>query len=347
MERRKLQNAEISDLCLGLSILYHAGVGVSDGLLLLAGEQEGEAAAVMKELADRVDEGQTLSQAVAGCGRFPVYVGGLLRVGEEAGRTEEALVALARFYEDRARLDRRIRSALLYPSMLLLIMLAVVVVLLVEVLPVFDEVYAGLGGSLTGVAGGLLRLGEGLKQAMPLLLVLLAALVTGIVLFAASDRFRDRLLGGWRRRFGDRGITLRISMARFAQTLSMGMSSGLPIEEAVALGAELLEDVPAVQRRCKACLALLDEGTPLAAAMSKTGMLPRAECRLLELGIKSGTGDVTMETITRRLTEESEAALEDKVAQVEPALVVVTSVLVGLILLAVMLPLLNIMTAIG
>ena len=81
--------------------------------------------------------------------------------------------------------------------------------------------------------------------------------------------------------------------------------------------------------------------------MAETELLPRAECRLLELGLRSGSGDTTMETITRRLTEESEAALEDKVAQVEPALVVVTSVLVGLILLSVMLPLLHIMTAIG
>ncbi|MBQ3076508.1 MAG: type II secretion system F family protein [Clostridia bacterium] len=347
MEKRNLPNAEISDLCLGLSILYHSGVGLSDGLLLLAGEQKGESAQLMKELADRIDEGATLSDAISASGRFPVYVSGLLRVGEEAGRTEEALGALARYYEDRARLDRRIRSALLYPSLLLLIMLAVVVVLLVEVLPVFDDVYAGLGGHLTGVAGGLLQFGRLLKSAMPLLLLLLLLAVAGLTLFSASHSFRERVLGWWRGRFGDRGITRRLSTARFAQSLSMGMSSGLPVEEAMALGAQLLEDVPATQRRCQTCLALLDEGRPLAAAMAETELLPRAECRLLELGLRSGSGDTTMETITRRLTEESEAALEDKVAQVEPALVVVTSVLVGLILLSVMLPLLHIMTAIG
>ncbi|MBQ2697942.1 MAG: type II secretion system F family protein [Clostridia bacterium] len=347
MEKRNLPNAEISDLCLGLSILYHSGVGISDGLLLLAGEQKGESAQLMKELADRIDEGATLSDAISASGRFPVYVSGLLRVGEEAGRTEEALGALARYYEDRARLDRRIRSALLYPSLLLLIMLAVVVVLLVEVLPVFDDVYAGLGGHLTGVAGGLLQFGRLLKSAMPLLLLLLLLAVAGLTLFSASHSFRERVLGWWRGRFGDRGITRRLSTARFAQSLSMGMSSGLPVEEAMALGAQLLEDVPATQRRCQTCLALLDEGRPLAAAMAETELLPRAECRLLELGLRSGSGDTTMETITRRLTEESEAALEDKVAQVEPALVVVTSVLVGLILLSVMLPLLHIMTAIG
>lgn len=91
----------------------------------------------------------------------------------------------------------------------------------------------------------------------------------------------------------------------------------------------------------------LDEGTPLAQAMSQSGVLPRAQCRLLELGLRSGSGDSAMEQIARQLSEESEMALEETVGRVEPTLVVITSVLVGLILLSVMLPLMHIMTAIG
>ena len=76
-------------------------------------------------------------------------------------------------------------------------------------------------------------------------------------------------------------------------------------------------------------------------------MLPKASCRLVALGQRSGTGDTVMEEVARRLSEESEYALETRVGQVEPALVLVTSLLVGAILLSVMLPLMNIMTAIG
>ena len=76
-------------------------------------------------------------------------------------------------------------------------------------------------------------------------------------------------------------------------------------------------------------------------------MLPASACRLLMLGVQSGNGDAVMEDIARRLSEESNQALENKVAQVEPTLVLGTSMLVGIILLSVMLPLMNIMTAIG
>ena len=81
--------------------------------------------------------------------------------------------------------------------------------------------------------------------------------------------------------------------------------------------------------------------------MGDTGLLPAAACRLLTLGMRGGSGDEVMEEIARRLSDEAQLALESKVGKVEPALVLVTSVLVGAILLAVMLPLMNIMTTIG
>jgi type IV pilus assembly protein PilC len=223
----------------------------------------------------------------------------------------------------------------------------VIVVLLTKVLPVFDEVYASLGGKLTGVAGGLLALGRGLDAAMPVLCALMAVLVVVVLLFSLSNSFRDKLLYVWRQRYGDKGISRKINDARFAQALAMGLGSGLPLEEAVDLCATLLQDVPDAAKRCRMCASRLAEGGELAETMKEMDMLPASACRLLMLGVQSGNGDAVMEDIARRLSEESNQALENKVAQVEPTLVLGTSLLVGIILLSVMLPLMNIMTAIG
>ena len=91
-------------------------------------------------------------------GRFPAYVSTLTDVGERVGRIEQTLTSLSRYYENRERMDRRMQAALLYPAMLILVLLAVAVVLLVWVLPVFNDVYAQLGTGLTGFAGSLLQL---------------------------------------------------------------------------------------------------------------------------------------------------------------------------------------------
>lgn len=146
-------------------------------------------------------------------------------------------------------------------------MLVVIGVLLVKVLPIFDDVYASLGGRLTGVAGG------------------------------------------------------------------------LPLEEAVALSAGLLE--AGARKRCLDCQKQLEQGESLGNALHT--LLPANQCRLLELGQHSGAGDASMEKIARDLTEQGEAALDNLVGRVKPALVLVCSMLVDLILLSVM----HIMSAIG
>lgn len=346
MNEHLLSPAELSALCLELSLLLHAGVSVGDGLALMA-ESAGSDADLLTAMSHQVDDGSSLADAFRDSGRFPAYVCGLAEMGERSGHLEEALAALSRYYESRARMDRQLRNALLYPAVLLLIMLAVIVVLLVKVLPLFDEVYASLGGQLTGVAGGLLALGRGLDRAMPVLCVLLGVLMVSLVLFSAVPSFRSKVLALWHRRWGDKGVSRKMNTARFAQALSMGLSSGLPMEEALALSASLLEGIPAAKARCQTCLSLLEDGATLVQAANQSGILPPAECRLLDLGLRGGSGDAVMEQIAQRLSDESEMALAEKVSQVEPALVMVTSLLVGLILLSVMLPLMHIMSAIG
>ena len=346
--KNQCSNQEISALCMELALFLHAGIDAASGLAALADEEpEQQKKAMLKAMADRMDEGATLAAVFKRAGRFPEYVCGLIGVGEQTGRLEEALKALAQYYEHRSRLDRQLRAALMYPAVLLLMMLVMIVVLLAKVLPVFDDVYASLGGQLTGVAGGLLTLGRILDAAMPVLCALLALAVLFVAAFAGSAGFRDRLLGLWRKRCGDRGVSRKLNLARFAQALAMGMGSGLTVEESLSLAGELLEDIPAAQRRCQQCREKLESGMPLAKAMGEAGLIPPAECRLLELGVRSGCQDSVMAQIAERLSEEGDAALEQRMAQIEPTLVVMASVLVGAILLSVMLPLMNIMTAIG
>lgn len=348
MKQLMLSNEILSTFCLELSLLLRAGIGAGDGLHLLSEEEtDSNLQTLLLTLARQVEAGAPLAAALRKSGRFPAYVTGLVEVGERSGRLEEALGALSRYYDDRRRLDRYVRSALLYPALLLVLMLVVIVVLLARVLPVFEDVYASLGGQLTGVAGGLLTLGQGLNAAMPLLCVVLTLLVVFLAAFSGSDRFRGRILGRWNQSFGDKGISRKLSTARFAQALAMGLTSGLPVEEALQLAASLQTDVPAATARYADCHVHLQAGMGLAEALRQSEVFPAGSCRLLALGLRSGDGDTVMAELSRRLSEDAQQALEDQISRVEPTLVIATSLLVGLILLSVMLPLMDIMAAIG
>ena len=345
MKQQELTSGQISAFCLELSLLMHAGVAVGDALALVAEERKDQP--WLQEAARQADCGSPLTQIIRDSGRFPAYVPGLLAVGDQTGRTEEALEALSRYYDGRERLEHQVRSALLYPAMLLLLMLVVIVVLLAKVLPVFDRVYASLGGQLTGVAAGLLTIGRILDSLLPLLCVLLAAVVVFAAVFAAGGPLQKRVLHWWQKRRGDRGVSRKLNTARLAQALAMALRSGLPLEEALTLAGDLLGAQAPEAQRCRNCRERLERGEELSAALKETGVLPAAECRLVALGERGGSGDAVMDEVARRLTEEGEHALTELLGRVEPTLVLGTALLVGMILLSVMLPLMNIMAAIG
>lgn len=348
MKQVKLTNEEIAVVCSSLAYLIHAGSGAGDALALMA-EDAGATpvGTALEAMARQADGGAGLAECFRSAACFPQYVCTLLDVGERTGRTEAALRALGDYYDGLARLENRLRTALLYPSVLLMVMLAVIVALLVWVLPVFNDVYARLGSSLTGLAGGLLSLGTLLRKIMPLLVAVMLVLVLLLIFFAVSGAVRGKLLALWRRKRSDRGLSRAIQTARFAQALAMAMHSGFTPEDALALAMTLAEDSGAFRARCAQCLALAERGSSLSEALSKSEMFPRSDCRLLEAGIRGGNGESAMDQIAARLMEQSAQGVEERIGRIEPTLVVITSVMVGVILLSVMLPLIHIMNAIG
>jgi len=347
MKKQELfQDWQTAFLCRNLARQLHAGICLADGLYLLSEDEAEKTKELYRSLGCDMDAGIPLSEALEKAG-FGQYLCGMVAVGEKTGRLERTLEALAAFYEQRHSTRRQIKNALSYPCVVFTLMLVVVGVLLVKVLPIFDDVYASLGSSMTGLAGGLLALGQGLEKALPVLLLLLAAALAAAMLYRYWEGFRLRMNQWVQNRFGDRGISRKFNNAHFAQAMALGMSSGLPLEEAVELGANLLKEIPGAHLRCRNCMRHLEEGVPLHRALSEEGLLPPAESRLLAVGLRGGNADAVMEEIAQRLSRQAEEALEDAVGKMEPAMVLAASGLVGVILLAVMLPLMNILSAIG
>lgn len=345
MKQIKLTYEEIGSLCMSLSHLMHAGIGVGDALLLLSqDEQDAACKQLLEDMVRQADEGASLAAIFQKTGCFPTYVCILLQVGEQVGKTEETLNALAHYYQEQGQLTRQLRAALLYPAMLLGVLLVVMVILLVWILPIFNQVYAQLGSSLTGIAGGLLAFGGVLRRILPYLCALLAVcLVLGVI-----PPIRKAILAFWRKYRSDRGVFAAINTARFVQVLSMALSSGMVPQEAVSLASVLSEgEAPAFHKRCDTCISLLNDGNTFPQALRQSGFLTPADCRLLEAGTRSGRGETVLEAIADDLASRSQERLYGLMSKLEPAMVVVACVLIGSVLLSVMLPLMHIMTSIG
>ena len=145
---------------------------------------------------------------------------------------------------------------------------------------------------------------------------------------------------------GDRGVYRKLNNAQIAQVLSVALASGIPIEEGIDFAQKIMLHVPSAMRRLETCRRLLDENTSLTEALRQTDLFSKSACNMLTIGERTGEMDSVMAHIADQMSQEAEEALENQIMKIEPALVIITSVLVGIILLTVMLPLINIMKAI-
>lgn len=345
---RQLTNQEISSFCEQMEWLIHSGVGVGEAFRLTAeDETDSVLKTMLSQVAVRVEEGTSVAEAVKEAGCFPGHVCGSLASGEKTGRLEESFRTLKMYCEGKEQAGRRIKNALLQPIFLLLLLMVVLGVLLAYVIPTFQSVYASLGGSMTGLAGGLLQVGLWLRRWIWIVYIPVGVILLLALLFSVCMNFREKAVCLVRKWGGDRGVMRKENDAAIAQVLVMGLGSGLPLEDTMELAAEVMEDVPRAKRRCLQCKEALVSGIPLLDALKHSEILPQSACRLLSIGMQGGNGDVVMREIAEKLSEEAEEALANKVDKVEPALVLTVSVLVGAILLMVMLPLMNIMETIG
>lgn len=341
-----LSYRDVSNICLELSLFIHAGAEGGSALSLLA--EQCDSASLKKlllDMSEQSDQGKKLYQVFEDSNAFPFDVCRMLKVGEETGNTEQTLKALAEYYDRKDVSDRNIRSALVYPSALALVMATVIVLLLTQVLPIFNDVYNSLGAELTGFAAILLNVGTALSSIMPLLVALALFAAAFIIAFSSSQSLRSKMFGFDRPSCS--GISKKIYTARFANALAMAIKSGLSPSLCIETAAALFPEGSVLAEKCRSCIEMTNNGESIADALRISGLMPSAECRLLALGIKGGNAQLSAEEIARRLERDEADALDKRVSSIEPVMVIISCVLVGIILISVMIPLANIMSAIG
>jgi type IV pilus assembly protein PilC len=146
---------------------------------------------------------------------------------------------------------------------------------------------------------------------------------------------------------GRRGVFGKIASAHFVSGITLAMASGLDLEEAIDMAVMISGDSKAVKEQQEDCARLLRSGSSLSDAMRDSGIISVRDSRVLTMGARSGMADSVMSEVANRSERNVQEDINRIVSRIEPTLVVITSAIIGIILLSVMLPLMSIMTTIG
>ena len=325
-QRPFLSGEHLVDFCRQMAMLLGGGWDPEEAMDLLA-QEEPRLEAPARALRDT-----DLATALEQTGQCPEYFLKMLRLGQETGRLDEVLPALADHYSRELQLRRSLRDAVRYPALMLMMVLAIMALLLDKVLPLFDQALRQLGSGLTGGALAAMKL-DILCWA---LLGLLAA--AGLLVRRYPEKCLRRLLElpFFRR------LQRSVQISRLTGALSLGLSSGLSAHYSLELATDLTAD-PELAPLLAQTAELLDRGHDLAEALRGSGLLTGAEGRSVLVAARSGHMDTALAQISRDRREETDRIIDKALAMIEPVTVAVLCVAVAALMLSILLPALRLL----
>ena len=340
----KLNNRELFQFCEQFSIILRSGMSAIEGLAILNDDSQTERGKeILTFLYKDMEESGSLAHAMEQSGAFPASAAAYVRTGEETGCLDEVMKGLSAFYAKEIQITDQIQSAVAYPLVMLGMMTAVIVILLVKVLPVFRQVFRQLGLEMSGISVALLVIGETLSRYSTAFLVLLAAMI-GFILFLVLHPKGQELIRKIVCRFpGMKEIPVNLDYSRLCQCISLGIRSGLSPELCVELAGAVVSQTE-TREKLASIQKQLAEGYGFIEAITESGLFKAMELRLISLGFQAGASDEVMEKLAEQYEEKSTDSVSHIVSILEPTIVIVLSILVGLVLLSVMMPLLGLLS---
>ena len=282
MKSIKLSDQMLAEICQTFGLFTRAGFYHEEGWRLLAEKEENaDLKAAFLQLAAQANQGEALSDCLRNSGLFPSYMTGMVKTAEETGNLENALNVLQEYYLTEFQIKKQIRSAIRYPLILVLMMIGIIGILLMKVLPIFEQVYQSLGSGLYGIAGGFLHFGQILNNLLPVLFLGLCVGVFFGLLYIYCEKFRQTVKQKYDRYWGDKGFARERNNVRFLQGLTMGITSGLNIEQGIDFAEMILQESAPAKARCRNCKEKLREGFSLETALVQCGFLSSSKAKLL------------------------------------------------------------------
>lgn len=293
-----------------------------------------------------VESGSTLSNALKKHPRIfsDLYVS-LVSAGEMGGMLDTILNRLATYIEKAEKLKRKVKGAMVYPSVVLSIALIVIAILLIFVIPVFQEMFEGLGGELPGITQFVVDLSSFLRNNIIYIIVALVLLFFAFTRFKATKKGRvtvDKILLGIPI-FGN--LLKKAAVANFTRTLQTMTSSGVPILDGLGIVAATAGN-KVVEKAIMDTRTSISEGKTIAEPLSKSGIFPPMVTQMISVGESTGALDTMLGKIADFYEDEVNAAVDALTALIEPFMMVFLGGTIGFMLLAMYMPIFKIAGAI-
>ncbi|WP_061603049.1 type II secretion system F family protein [Streptococcus sanguinis] len=338
-QSKKIKLKDISLFCKQMSVMLESGIPLNNAVDIL--EQQATSKNLkssLKIVSKSLKEGSQLSKAMLDQeGMFPDLLIRMVQAGEKTGKLDEVLEKMSEHYNKELKTSRQIRGAMIYPAVLAFLAVGAVLALLYVVIPSFSGIFEQSGMAMPLPTRIVLAASNFVRSYWYILFG-----VTGILVFLFL-RYRSTEAGRYQL---DRlklnlpvikGPMQKIVTARFASTLAILTSAGIPLVEAIESAAATTNNAVVIEKM-KIANEGLQKGERLTGMITSTGLFPPMMLSMVKIGEESGSLESMLVKTSDYYEEELETAIKQLLSLLEPAMIIVMGVIIGGIVASVMLP---------
>jgi type IV pilus assembly protein PilC len=331
------------------AVMVDAGLPLVQCLGILAEQQDNITFKnILRQVKSDVESGSTFAESLAKHPKaFDDLFVNLIAAGEVGGILDTILNRLAVQLEKAEKLRKQLKGAMVYPATVSVIAIACIVLLLVKVIPVFEQMFADFGGTLPAPTQMVINLSNWLQANLMYLLAAVFVVVTAFGQARARSlpfRFKTDQLAINLPVFGN--IIKKVAVARFTRTLGTMISSGVPILDGLDIVAKTAGNM-VIEKELQETRASISEGKTIAEPLQSSKVFPGMMVQMVQVGEETGSMEVMLNKIADFYDDEVDAAVAGLTAMLEPIMMVFMGGSIGTILIAMYLPIFTIADTIG
>lgn len=350
MAKPKLDSAGISLFCESVAMMLAAGIQTDEAVGMLS-EDIGDVAlqATCESVYGRLCAGDTLAVAMKASGAFPATPWIWWAWARPRAAWRKCCAPSASTTTRSDRLFAKIRSSVGYPAALLCIMSIILAFTVIIILPVFEDVYVSMAGSLTDGSSGAVGVSVAIGWVALGITLICAIVAVGAAIACRSEAGRIAVMHLMEKFPATRPAMEQLAVSRFASALAAYTASGINTDEAMRRAIEVVEHEGLKAKATAAYGLMIDAESPrsLAQAISEAEVFEQIHARLLTIGTRSGSLDAALDRLSANFFDDAILQIDAAIDNIEPALAAFLTIAVGATLISVMLPLIGIMGSIG
>lgn len=320
------------------AILLRAGISITASLDILREQIENKkVATVISRVYEDVQKGESLSMSLRATKKFPDLFVNTLEAGEAGGNVEDVMERMANYYEKSSKTSSKVKSALVYPCIVLLVTIVVTYILVTQVVPTFVDMFEQLGSELPTVTKMLISLSDFLNNNWMILFGVVVAAIALLIYYlkTPAGQFRKDLI--LLNVPLVKSLIQKSGISKFARTMSIMLRTGIPMINAIELSAKVVNNI-VITKSLAEVKAKVEAGSTLSAPIEEMKLFPKLVTSMIKIGEETGALDEMLDKCADFYDDEVETISSRITSMIEPFVIIILAVVVGTVVMSIVTP---------